>query len=237
MSPRSASSAASCASRCGSIEVLPSSSCSFWMERGHRAGANPLHFFAAASNGRVLLANEGRQFSALARSKLVECLYRFFERGQDGRFGDDVRRRMVGCVQYPRQQQDLIQIRMRLDPFLCRSFAKGRHIRAKQRQIEIARGAIVRPQHRTAHVDVPAQNGPFQRGPHQLLQRIQLRAQMKMQIQAAMVDAFQADDHIAVRGAFLDAGEAGHAAHRQGRCFCAQGFTTGSDTHCRSCNR
>ena len=63
-----------------------------------------------------------------------------------------------------------------------------------------------------------------------------LGAQMEMQIQAAMVDALQADDDVAVLGGFLDAGEAGHAADRE-RHGVSHGFTSGSDRNCSSWSR
>ena len=66
----------------------------------------------------------------------------------------------------------------------------------------------------TADVHVAAQNGSLERGPHDMFERIELGAQMEVQIQAAMVDALQADDDVAMFGGLLDAGEAGHAADR-----------------------
>jgi hypothetical protein len=61
---------------------------------------------------------------------------------------------------------------------------------------------------------VTAQNRPLDSRAHYRFERIELRAQMKMQIQPAMVDAFQSDDDIALLDGFLDAGEAGHTSNR-----------------------
>jgi hypothetical protein len=148
-----------------------------FVEGGNRRGANPLHFFTASHDGGILLADEGGQLRAFARSKLVERVNSFLKRRQDGFLGGGVgSQRIGGSAEDPRKQQDSIQIRLRVDAFLRRRFAKRRQVRAKERQIETARCAIGRTHDGTAHVDVPAEDGSFQRGAHNMLERIQLGA-------------------------------------------------------------
>jgi hypothetical protein len=123
-----------------------------------------------------------------------------------------------GGAEHAWEQQNSIQVGTGLNAFLGGRFAKGGEIRAQQRKVETA-GSVGGALRRTSHIDVAAQHRPLDDGAHGVLERVQFWAQVKVQIQAAMIDALQADDDVAVFGALLDAGKAGHAADRSSHCL------------------
>ena len=58
-----------------------------------------------------------------------------------------------------------------------------------------------------------AQDRFLQGGAHGALESIEIRFEMKVQVQSFMVDALETDRDFAVRGSALDTGKAGHASN------------------------
>jgi len=107
--------------------------------------------------------------------------------------------------------------------------AKGGYILGHQAAIQ-PRSAAGRAGQGHLYLHVAASDGALQGGAQIGLERVELRRQMKVQVQAAMVDALQDDRDLVRAGGLSSAGEARHAAY-------AHDSPTPASTNCSSCRR
>ncbi len=179
-------------------------------------------------------ADECRQFRAFPRTEHVERGQRFLHHRHQQRLHFARQFRFERRNKHARKAQSDIQIRIGMRQVVFgSSLTESRDISAQHGFIQASGFPIQTPRNPNPNIQMAPHHSPLDGHPQCVFERVQSRRGVKVQIEPAVIQAFQSHNNLALIGGAGHPRKPGHAANQA-----AHGFTTGSATrNCKSCSR